>query len=139
MFLSGKVEVLIVAPSCVLVMTPKKTIHQGRKSNDTENSQEGASRETSLERREGYQCQDRNFGAMTDKEAAPHKSTDGRPQRPESTSNAFMLSALCSLQGKKRGQSPTCASLLWSESRRVDQAKARHFLSMPTAGPRHKG
>jgi len=27
-------------PSCVMVMTPNQTIHQGRMSNDTENSQE---------------------------------------------------------------------------------------------------
>jgi len=46
-------------------------------SDDTENSLEGASRETSPKRRGGYQCQDRNSGAVTDKEAAHHKSTDG--------------------------------------------------------------
>jgi len=55
------------APSYVLVMIPKQTIHQGQMNDDTDNSQEGTSKKNHVLnfrlnpiRQEGYRCQDCN-------------------------------------------------------------------------------
>jgi len=133
-------------PSCVLVMTPKQTIHQARIGNDTENSQEDhqqgepwPSCRPKPARQRRYWYQDRNSGAEMDKETTPHKSLGYRPLILKPALNALMLPAICPLWEKKRRSNPNSSPVCSKQRPDVHtKQKTGQSLSILTTGPCRK-
>ena len=93
-------------PNCVLVMTPKQTIHQDLMIYDTRTRRKTTRKENrdqiteqNLQDEGGYLCQDH-------KEATFHKSTGDRPLIPKPSSNTPYAPCYMLTARKERGSNP---------------------------------